>query len=360
MGKKTALHQVHVDGFAKLVNFSGYCLPLHYGSLLSEHESVRQSAGMFDISHMCVLDIRGAGATQWLRLMFSNDVAKLSDWQGMYTCLCRENGGVIDDLIVFRINEHHYRLSIDAARREKDLAWMKGHLSADVEIDEVQGNSLIAIQGPDAVAQTMLALDSMNLHMALNEMPRFSAQSNDSLFVTRTGFTGEDGVEITVPTSLTVDLWRALAEQGVKPAGLGARDTLRLEAGLGLYGQDIDDQYSPAESGIGRTIDINDDDRAFIGREVLEDHKLFGGRYVQIGLALDDHGMLRRGAAVQRVGQAIGTITSGGYSPTREISVALARVNRTFTGSCDVSVQERLRPARITSLPFVPHGLARE
>lgn len=335
-------------------------MPLHYGSPLSEHQAVRDSAGMFDVSHMCILDVHGARATHWLRIMLSNDVARLTDGKAMYTCLCLENGGVIDDLLVFRINENHYRLYVDAARREKDLAWLNAHLTRDVEITEVAGKSTIAVQGPDSIAYAGAALEAMGLRMKLNSMERFSAIANGNWFVSRTGYTGEDGVEITLPANQAVDLWRALSEQGVPPAGLGSRDTLRLEAGFSMYGQDIDESHSPAESGIANTIDISDSDRAFIGRETLEDHKRFGGRYFQIGLLLKGNGMLRRGAEVELVGQSIGTITSGSFSPTRASSVGLARVSRKFTGSCDVTVRDRLQPASITSVPFVPHGLARE
>lgn len=360
MGIKTALHQVHIDNAAKFVDFSGYCMPLHYGSVLNEHQAVRDSAGMFDLSHMCILDVRGSQATHWLRIMLSNDVAKLGDGKAIYSCLCLENGGVIDDLMVFRLNGDHYRLYVDAARCAKDLAWLNAHLTKDVEVIEIEGKSIIAVQGPDALSLTKAALDSMGLVMSLNGLSRFSAISSGNWFVSRTGYTGEDGLEITLPSNQATGLWQALRAQGVTAAGLGARDTLRLEAGFGLYGQDIDESHSPAESGIANTIDISDDDRAFIGRETLEDHKLFGGRYFQIGLMLDGEGMLRRGAEVELVGQNIGNITSGSFSPVRASSVALARVSRKFTGSCDVTVRERLQPARITSVPFVPHGLARE
>lgn len=360
MGIKTALHQVHIDSAAKLVDFSGYSMPLHYGSVLNEHQAVRDSAGMFDVSNMCIFDIHGSRATHWLRIMLSNDVARLTDGKAMYSCLCRENGGVIDDLMVFRINKDHYRLYVDAARCAKDLAWMNAHLTRNVEIAEVDGKAIIAVQGPDAISRANAALESMGLPMSLKGLSRFSAITKGNWFVSRTGYTGEDGVEITLPSNQAVDLWQALIEQGVTPAGLGARDTLRLEAGFGLYGQDIDENHSPAESGIAYTIDISDADRQFVGRDTLEDHKRFGGRYFQVGLMLSGEGMLRRGAGVELVGQSIGRITSGSFSPTRASSVALARVSRKFTGSCDVTVRDRLQPARITSVPFVPHGLARE
>lgn len=359
MGIHTALHQVHVDNSAKLVNFSGYCMPLHYGSVIKEHRAVRDSAAMFDISHMCILEVSGERATQWLRLMLTNDVAKLDIGSALYTCLCREDGGVIDDLMVFKLNDFQYRLYFDAARRQKNLNWLNGHLRSKVEINEIRDNAIIAIQGPDAIGLTNLAMDELDLPLRVDELKRFSSVTCGEWFVSRTGYSGEDGLEVTLPSGQAEGLWKALAEQNVAPAGLGARNTLRIEAGFGLYGQDIDEDHSPAESGIARTIDIDDSDRVFIGREVLEDHRRFGGRYFQVGLTLEGQGALRRGAGVQLVGQSIGQITSGSFSPTRSASVGLARVDRMFTGNCDVAVLDRLQTARITSVPFVPHGLTR-
>ena len=360
MARKTALYQVHLEHKAKLINFSGCYLPLHYGSALGEHQSVRDIAGMFDVSHLQLLDVCGSGATHWLRIMMSNDVAKLSDGMGMYTCLCKENGGVVDDMMVFRISENHYRLSIDSARREKDLAWMNARLTRDVEIVEVSGLSTIAVQGPDAVKLISAACDSSSLSRQLYSMPRHSITIMNDWSISRMGFTGEDGLEITLPDSHAAGLWQALSDQGIAPAGLGARNTLRLEAGFSLYGQDIDGRHSPAESGVAHTIDISDEDRQFAGRKVLEDHKLFGGRKFQIGLVLEGKGLLRRGARVELVGESIGSISSGCYSPKRAASIGLARVSRKFEGRCDVEVDGHLQPAHVTSLPFVPHGLARE
>ena len=360
MSNHTALHQVHVDALAKLVSFSGVLLPLHYGSVLAERKAVRKSAGMFDISHLCAVNIRGEKARDWLRIMLTNDVAKLQDGQVMYSCLCQPEGGVIDDLMVCRLAEDHYRLSVDAARREKDLVWLEAHLFDGVSIEEPDQSATIAVQGPDAVAAVQAALQAMDKPMSLCDMPAYTAQMHGDWYVARTGYTGEDGLEIALPDNDAVSLWKALADKGVSAAGLGARDALRLEAGYGLYGQDIDEQHSPAESGLAHTIDISDENRLFLGREVLEDHKMFGGRFFQIGLILQGKGLLRRGADVELVGEHIGTITSGNYSPSRAASVGLARVSRKFTGSCDVFVRERLQSANITSVPFVPHGLARE
>lgn len=360
MSKNTALYESHKANAAKFVDFAGYSLPLHYGSQLGEHHTVRQSAGMFDVSHMTIIDLHGEKTNEWLRELLTNDVAKLTNGRALYTCMCLENGGVIDDLIVYRLDDNRFRLIVNAATREKDLAWMEGHKPSSVELQEVSGTSLIAVQGPDAVQKADAALAELGKSLELKSMARFSALETGEWFVGRTGYTGEDGVEISLPDAHATELWQALLAQDVHPTGLGARDTLRLEAGLCLYGQDLDEEHSPAESGIAFTIDIVDPDRNFIGREVLEDHRLFGGRTRQIGIILDGRGVLRHGQSVELVGRSIGTITSGSFSPTREMSIGLARVDKEFKGGCDVNIRDRLISAHIASVPFVPHGLARE
>ncbi len=360
MSKQTALFDAHKEHSGKMVSFAGYELPLHYGSQISEHHTVRQSAGMFDVSHMTIIDIEGESTINWLRHLLTNDVAKLTDGRALYTCMCREDGGVLDDLIVYRLAADRFRLVVNAATREKDLAWMQGHKPPGVEMNELVEASLIAVQGPDAVKLAAQALREVGQPMDIESLSRFSAVEAGDWFAGRTGYTGEDGVEIALPNAQAVALWQALIAQEVGPVGLGARDTLRLEAGLCLYGQDLDEDHSPAESGIASTIDILDPDRDFIGRETLEDHKMFGGRYSQIGIVLDGRGVLRHGQNVERVGRKIGTVTSGSFSPTREVSIALARVDKTFQGGCDVNIRDRLVGAHIASVPFVPHGQARE
>lgn len=355
----TPLYQAHLDGSAKMVEFAGHSLPIHYGSQIEEHKAVRQSAGMFDVSHMTIIDLQGE-VIPWLRTLLSNDVAKLSDGRALYTCMCNEKGGVIDDLIVYRLAEDRFRLVVNAATRQKDIDWLQAHKPAGVDLNEAQDTALIAVQGPDAVRLANAAFGEMGVSANLIDMPRHSAVETAEWFVGRTGYTGEDGVEIALPAAAAESLWKALLSQDVKPAGLGARDTLRLEAGLCLYGQDLDEEHTPAESGIAFTIDINDPDRDFIGREILEDHRLFGGRFVQVGIMLDGRGVLRHGQVVERVGRAIGTVTSGTFSPTREVSIALARVDKTFQGGCDVKIRDRLIGAHVCSVPFVPHGQARE
>ncbi len=360
MSIKTPLYQTHANLAAQFTDFAGYTLPLHYGSSSNEHQMVRESAGMFDASHMVIVDLHGNDATAWLRQLLSNDVAKLTNGRALYTCMCRESGGVIDDLIVYRLADDRYRLILNAANREKDLAWMEAHRPPSIRTHEIQGQAVIAIQGPDAVRLTQAALAEMDRPMDVLAMNRFSAVESGDWFVARTGYTGEDGLEIVLPASQSATLWAALAAQDIGPAGLGARESLRVEAGLCLYGQELDEEHTPAESGIASTIDIEDPDRDFIGRDVLEDHKLFGGRCRQVGIVLDGRGAVSKGQAVELVGKTIGRITSSTFSPTREVSLALARVDREFKGGCDVNSGDRLIAAHIASIPFVPHGQARE
>lgn len=360
MVKKTPLFETHVKGAAKFEDIAGFSLPMHYGSQMAEHQAVRTSAGMFDISHMSVVDVHGEDTTCWLRRLLTNDVGKLADGKAMYTCMCRENGGVIDDLIVYRLASDRYRLVLNPATRNKDMDWLEGHRPAGVQFHEIEGTAMLAVQGPDAVRLAEAAVSEMGHSHDLLSMGRYSAFESGDWFIARTGYTGEDGIEVSLPTAKVVDFWQALAEQGVQAAGLAARDSLRVEAGLCRYGEDLDEQHSPVESGISSTIDIADPDREFIGREILEDHKMFGGRYMQIGLILESGGVMEKGQSVELVGRSIGTITSGTFSPTREVSVALARVEKRFTGGCDISIKDRLLSAHIASVPFVPHGQARE
>ena len=354
MSKHTPLHAAHVDAGGKMVDFAGYSLPVHYGSLVNEHHAVRQAAGVFDVSHMTIVDISGNDAMPWLRKLLTNDVKKLKQGKALYSCLCNEQGGVIDDLIVYCMGDNDYRLIVNAATREKDLAWFEKHRSGDVKIDVLNKLALLAVQGPTAVDTAASVLNARDLNGdAVKALKRFSAWRSDDWFIARTGYTGEDGLEIALPESDATDFWQALVDAGVTPAGLGARDTLRLEAGMSLYGNDLDEDHTPAESGIAWTIDLEDESRDFIGREILEDHKLFGGRSVMLGLTLDGRGVLRQGQKVERVGQEIGTITSGTFSPTLQKTIALARVDKRFEGGCDVIIRDKLHAAHVVGVPFL-------
>jgi aminomethyltransferase len=268
--------------------------------------------------------------------------------------MCNEAGGVIDDLIAYCLSDNRFRLVVNAATREKDLAWFKEHQPDDVTLTIPENTALIAVQGPNALDKASTALAQVRgTGLDSGSIKRFYAQYDDVWFVGRTGYTGEDGVEIALPAEQARALWDALLEAGVKPCGLGARDTLRLEAGMCLYGLDLDETHSPIESGIGWTVDLDDDTRQFIGREVLEEQMQFGGRYVRLGLQLDGRGVLRTGQAVQLAGKDVGTITSGTFSPTRQQSIALARVNKRFQGHCDVLIRDKPIVAHVVPIPFV-------
>ena len=359
MSLHTPLYDAHRAAGAKLVEFAGWQLPIHYGSLIDEHNAVRQSAGMFDVSHMTVVDVTGSGANAWLRQLLTNDVDKIQTGRAIYSCMCNEAGGAIDDLIAYRRGDNEFRVIVNAATREADLAWMKKHQAADVTIETPENLAMIAIQGPQAIA---LASDVLREHIGakgdLDDLARFASITLGDWFIGRTGYTGEDGVEVVMPAEAASELWAALFSVGIKPCGLGARDTLRLEAGMCLYGNELDTEHSPVEAGIAWAIDITDEDRQFIGREVLEDQKLFGAPNRQIGLVLEGRGVLRAGQIVQHVGKDVGVITSGTFSPTLQRSIALARVNKEIKGGCDVLIRDKPIPALVVPVPFIKNGKA--
>jgi len=350
---KTPLHQSHLDAGAKLVDFHGWQLPIHYGSQVEEHHSVRQSAGVFDVSHMTVIDLFGAKVQPWLRTMLTNDVAKLQTAQALYSCMCNEEGGVLDDLIVYKLSDTRYRLVVNASTREKDIQWLQAHLREGVELDVPADNAMLAVQGQDAERKLTKALQVLDINMDLARLERFCAMEQSGWFVGRTGYTGEDGFEVILPAKQAASLFSSLLELDVRACGLGARDTLRLEAGMCLYGQDLDEQHTPIQSGIGWSVDITDPDRDFIGREVLYEQKATGTAVHQVALKLDQRGIMRAGQAVQRAGTNIGVVTSGGFSPTLQQSIALARVSKPVIGGCDVLIRDKPFAAQTTTLPFL-------
>lgn len=352
---KTPLYQSHIDAGGKLVDFFGWQLPIHYGSQIEEHNSVRESAGVFDVSHMTVVDISGDDAIPWLQHLLTNDVAKLKPWQALYSCLCNEQGGVIDDLIVYKITDTRFRLVVNAGTREKDIAWLNQHRSGDIEINERDQSCMLAVQGPDAQAKTTAALEVLGIGLDIQSLKRFTAIEQADWFIGRTGYTGEDGFELIFPAELAPVVFNALIEQGVKPCGLGARDTLRLEAGMCLYGQDLDEEHSPIQSGIGWAVDVRDPDRDFIGRKVLHEQKSTGTPMHQVALILNQRGIMRAGQQVQLSGQVVGSITSGGFSPTLQKSIALARVNKPVVTGCDVMIRDKSCAAVVVKLPFTDH-----
>jgi len=353
---KTQLYQSHVNAGAKIVDFNGWQLPIHYGSQIEEHNSVRHAAGVFDVSHMTVIDVVGDDAQSWLRLMLTNDVAKLKPLQALYSCLCNEEGGVLDDLIAYKLSDTNFRLVVNAATRDKDIAWLKQHVKGSVQLRLPTDIAMLAIQGPQAQEKLSSVLSVMAIDIDLASLKRFYAVQNKDYFVGRTGYTGEDGFEIIFPAELAPLLFSKLLDVGVRACGLGARDTLRLEAGMCLYGQDLDEQHSPMESGIGWCVDLSDRDRAFIGRDVLYDQKAIGTAKHQVALVLNQRGVMRAGQQIQLSGSVIGDVTSGTFSPTLQKSIALARVSKPVHGGCDVLIRDKPCAVEIVDLPFTKHA----
>ncbi|HEX7815133.1 glycine cleavage system aminomethyltransferase GcvT [Dyella sp.] len=360
MTEKTILNETHRALGARMVDFGGWDMPINYGSQIEEHHAVRQDAGMFDVSHMTVIDLHGERTRDFLRHLLANSVDKLKvQGKALYTCMLNEHGGVIDDLIVYFFDEAHFRLVVNAATRAKDLAWIEQQAAAyGVNVKERPDFSMIAVQGPQARAK-VLALLHEGDRSRIEKLGKFAAAAGQGpdgmpLFIARTGYTGEDGFEIIVPNEHAVALWQALAEAGVRPAGLGARDTLRLEAGMNLYGQDMDEDVSPWEANLGWTI-VLDEGRDFIGRAALEKQKLEGVKRVMVGLVLDDKGVLRHGQRVLTA-NGEGEILSGSFAPTLNKAVAFARIPTGDAGQVRVDIRGREVPVRIVKYPFVRDG----
>ena len=352
---KTALYESHVALGARIVDFAGWDMPLHYGSQIEEHHAVRNEAGCFDVSHMTVVDVHGGDAEPYLRFLLANDVARLDPDRALYSAMLDEAGGVLDDLIVYRLDDR-YRVVVNAATRDKDLRWMEDRLrsgpaSYDAIVEERADLGIIAVQGPRSI-------DAVSVVCALPglaSLPAFALMEHDGLTVARTGYTGEDGVEIVLPEARAAETWEALVAHGVRPIGLGARDTLRLEAGLNLYGQDMDESTSPLVSNIGWTVAWKPTKRDFVGRAALEAERAAGVGSKLTGLVLDSKGVMRNGFEV-RTEAGSGVITSGIISPTLGVSIALARVPADATGTCEVDIRGRPKPARLVKPPFVRRG----
>lgn len=339
-----------------MVDFAGWDMPLHYGSQLQEHHQVRQHAGMFDVSHMGVVDLHGADAAAYLRLLLANNVDRLTDGKALYTCMLNEQGGVIDDLIVYRISQDAYRVVINAGTREKDVAWMRMQAQAfNVTLNERTDLAMLAIQGPEIIDKLSQLLPPDQAETARQLKPFTFAVLGD-LFVARTGYTGEDGYEIILPDNKVEMLWQACLKAGILPCGLGARDTLRLEAGLNLYGADMDESVTPLESNLGWTVVMDPKERDFIGRAALEKQRQQGVSRRLVGLVLEGAGIIRNHQKVLISGDGEGEVTSGGYSPTLEKSIALARVPAEIGTQCFVEIRNKQVPAQVIKPPFVRHG----
>ena len=359
MTEKTPLHAVHQAAGAKLVPFAGWEMPLHYGSQVEEHRAVRQAAGMFDVSHMTVIDFTGDGAQGFLRGLLANDVARLKQpGKALYSCMLTPEGGVVDDLIVYFRGADGYRMVVNAGTTEKDIAWIHSQAPAEgVQIAPRRDLAMIAVQGPKA-RELALPLLPGGLGEAAGALKPFFAAEGDGWFVGRTGYTGEDGFEVMLPGDRAPAFWMALAGAGVAPCGLGARDTLRLEAGMNLYGNDMDETQSPLESGLGWTIAWEPVERDFIGRSALEAQKQAGGLRRFVGLVLEGRGVLRDHQKLFDGEREVGEITSGGFSPSLQRSIALARVAADIGDGCEVEIRGKRLAVRRVKPPFVRNGQA--
>jgi aminomethyltransferase len=368
MGLKTPLHDICAAQGAKFIDFGGWDLPVSFGSQLEEHHAVRREAGVFDVSHMGIVDLDGEASRPLLRGLLANDVAKLTaPGRALYSCMLRPTGGIIDDLIVYWRGGGAYRLVVNAGTRVKDIAWIGEHAApVGVSVRERAELAMLAIQGPKALALTLPLLPAA-LRERAARLARFGAVESGEWFVARTGYTGEDGFEVMLPAGEAAPLWHALTAAGVRPIGLGARDTLRLEAGLALYGNDMDERHHPLESALEWTVAFEPRERAFIGREPLEALRARGEHPLLVGLVLEERGVLRAhqrivappgasAAGATGAADAVGEVTSGTFSPTLNRSIGFARIARGAGPAVQVDIRGKAHAARIVKPPFVREG----
>jgi aminomethyltransferase len=361
MLKKTVLNAAHRAMNARMVDFGGWDMPVNYGSQIEEHNAVRNDCGMFDVSHMCPVDVVGADCRAFLSRLVANDVAKLKvSGKALYAAMLNEAGGVIDDLIIYFLTDTRFRIVVNAGTAEKDLAWMQAKAAEwklDVTItqrrDGANNLGIIAVQGPNARTKVWQVLPQAK--SAIADLKSFFAAEVGQYFIASTGYTGEDGYEIMLPADEAEAMWNRLHAAGVAPCGLGARDTLRLEAGMNLYGQDMDENVSPLDAGLGWTVAMKDE-RDFVGKSALA---AAGQRKQFLGLILLDKGVLR---GHQRVitQQGDGEITSGSFSPTLQQSIALARLplGVQIGDEVQVDIRGKLLKAKVTKPVFARNGKA--
>ena len=355
--KRTPLHETHVHAGARMVDFGGWDMPVNYGSQIEEHHAVRRDAGIFDVSHMLNVDVTGTDATAFLRRLVANDVSKLTQpGKALYSCMLNPEGGVIDDLIVYFFTATQWRLVVNAGTADKDIAWMQRVATAEkfqVTVTPRRDLAMVAVQGPNARAKVWAARSAWQA--ATQNLGVFcAAVFVGDVLVARTGYTGEDGFEIVLPATEVAQLWADLIAQGVHPCGLGARDTLRLEAGMNLYGQDMDELIHPNQAGLTWTVSLKDPERFFIGRKAL---KQFADPKVFIGLKLLDRGVMRAHMAV-RTDDGLGEVTSGTMSPTLGVSIGFARLplGVEVGDHVEIDIRGKWVPAEVCKLPFVRQG----
>jgi aminomethyltransferase len=357
MGLKTPLYAQHLGAGARMVDFGGWDMPVNYGSQIEEHHAVRRDAGMFDVSHMGVVDLEGVRVRPFLRRLLANDVGRLqAPGKALYSCLLREDAGILDDLIVYFLTESWFRIVVNAGTRDKDVAWIRRHAKEfSVDVSERKDLAMIAVQGPRAREKAATVLPPADRAQAL-ALDTFAGAEIAGLFIARTGYTGEDGWELMVPEARAEQTWHSLHQAGVARCGLGARDTLRLEAGMNLYGSDMDESKHPLESGLGWTVAWTPPERNFIGRAALAAIRDAGSPRKLVGLVLEDRGVLRSHQKVIAAGAGEGEVTSGTFSPTLERSIGLARVPASSGERVQVDIRGKLLAARVVKPPFVRNG----
>lgn len=365
MGKKTPLYDFHLAANAKIVDFAGWDMPLHYGSQIKEHLAVRAMGGIFDVSHMGIIDITGSSAQDFLRYLLANNIDKLNDHQALYTCLLNHEGKILDDLIAYRINATTFRLVVNASTKAKDWDWVNTIARtysaanlANLQVQQPEELCILAIQGPQIkVLAAEIFSDLTATEIAhLIQLKPFNFAIYNSWLISRTGYTGEDGYEIILAPAAAKTLWQRCCNAGIIPCGLGARDTLRLEAGLNLYGADMNENTTPWESNLGWTVALEPATRDFIGKNALLTQKQHGITQRLVGLILKEPGVLRNHQRIILDGNTIGEVTSGGFSPTLNQSIALARIFAHIETQCHVEIRNKLLLAQIIKPPFVRHG----
>ena len=359
MGQRTPLYDLHLALGAKMVDFGGWDMPLHYGSQVEEHHQVRRDCGVFDVSHMTVVDVGGSQAKAYLQHLLANDIERLQvPGKALYSAMLNEQGGVIDDLIVYLLEQDGYRVVVNASTRDKDLAWMRLQSAGfAVELQERSELAMLAIQGPHARSKTA-ELVSQSRASLIQSLKPFEGRPDGDWFIARTGYTGEDGLEIMLPTSEAVAFLNELVGAGIPPIGLGARDTLRLEAGMNLYGQDMDENVTPLAANMAWTIAWEPAARGFVGRNALQRQKAEGVPAKLVGLVLEERGVLRAHQVVRVEGVGEGEITSGSFSPTLGKSIALARVPAATSERAEVEIRGKWYPVRVVKPTFVRNGKA--
>ncbi|WP_213878265.1 glycine cleavage system aminomethyltransferase GcvT [Pseudomonas sp. dw_358] len=356
MGQRTPLYDLHLALGAKLVDFGGWDMPLHYGSQVEEHHQVRRDCGVFDVSHMAIIDVTGREAFAFLQYVLANDVGRLAAVGcALYSVMLNDQAGVVDDLIAYRLDDG-YRLVLNAATRSKDLAWLSRQAEGrDVHLQERSELALLAVQGPQARVRVAQLVNQQRAELIQHLKP-FEGRSDADWFFARTGYTGEDGLEIALPADQAVSFFNDLVGAGIMPIGLGARDTLRLEAGLNLYGQDLDEVHSPLASNMAWSVAWEPAERRFIGREALEHELRSGASSRLVGLVLEERGVLRAHQVVRITQIGEGEITSGSFSPTLGKSIALARVPAATADRAEVEIRGKWYPVRVVKPTFVRHG----